>query len=341
VPTRAALNAALPEALRPRVADIAAEIAVAAAERELFSESNPRVVAFLNARAADTPAAPPGRLVNLSTRSALVALDDSLVLGFNLSGAARATLLVRGIGPALAGFGLPGALPAARLELRRDQTLLQANEGWDRPGGSVPAAEIVAAAAAVGAFALQPDARDAALLITLDPGTYTVTLLGVGGATGDVLAEIYDVSRNATRLTNLSTRARINAPGDLLIPGIVIAGNSPRALLIRAVAQGLREFGLPEDDVLGDARIAVLDGSETIEMSNNWAQVNAAALTAAFPAVGAFPLRAASDAALLSALAPGSYTLQAGAAPLPPQPPANFVPPRPTGSVLVEVYEVP
>jgi hypothetical protein len=57
--------------------------------------------------------------------------------------------------------------------------------------------------------------------------------------------------------------------------------------------------------------------------------------------VGAFPLRAASDAALLSALAPGSYTLQAGAAPLPPQPPANFVAPSATGSVLVEVYEVP
>jgi len=341
VPTRAALSAALPEALRPRVADIAAELAVAAAEREFFSEANPRVVAFLNARAADTPVAPPGRLVNLSTRSALVSLEDSLALGFNLSGTARATLLVRGIGPALTKFGLAGALPAARLELNRGQTVLQANEGWDRPGGAASAAEVAAAAAAVGAFALEPGARDAALLITLDPGTYTATIRGVGGATGDVLAEIYDVSRNATRLTNLSTLARINAPGDLLIPGIVIAGNSPRSLLIGAVAQGLRDFGLPEEAVLGDARVAVLAGSETVDVSNNWAQVNGAALTAAFPAVGAFPLRAASDAALLSALAPGSYTLQAGAAPLPAQPPANFVPPSPTGSVLVEVYEVP
>jgi hypothetical protein len=232
-------------------------------------------------------------------------------------------------------------LPAARLELNRGQTLLQANEGWDRPGGSATAAEVAAAAASVGAFALEPGARDAALLITLDPGTYTATIRGLGGATGDVLAEIYDVSRNATRLTNLSTLARINAPGDLLIPGIVIAGNSPRALLIRAVAQGLRDFGLPEEAVLGDARISVLQGNDTVEVSNNWAQVNGAALTAAFPAVGAFPLRAASDAALLSALAPGSYTLQAGAAPLPAQPPANFVPPNATGSVLVEVYEVP
>jgi hypothetical protein len=341
VPTRAALNAALPEALRPRVADIAAELAVAAAEREFFSETNPRVVAFLNARTADTPVAPPGRLVNLSTRSALVSLDDSLALGFNISGTARATLLVRGIGPALAKFGLAGALPAARLELNRGQTLLQANEGWDRPGGSATAAEVAAAAASVGAFALEPGARDAALLITLDPGTYTATIRGLGGATGDVLAEIYDVSRNATRLTNLSTLARINAPGDLLIPGIVIAGNSPRSLLIRAVAQGLRDFGLPEEAVLGDARISVLQGNDTVDVSNNWAQVNGAALTAAFPAVGAFPLRAASDAALLSALAPGSYTLQAGAAPLPPQPPANFVAPSATGSVLVEVYEVP
>ena len=64
-------------------------------------------------------------------------------------------------------------------------------------------------------------------------------------------------------------------------------------------------------------------------------------MTAAFPAVGAFPLRSPSDAALLNPLSPGSYTLQAGAAPLPPQPPANFVPPNATGSVLVEVYELP
>jgi hypothetical protein len=323
------------------VNDIIAEIAIAAAEREFFSDANARVMNFLNGRVTDAAVPPPGRLVNLSTRSSIAYLGDSLSLGFNISGPQRATLLIRGVGPALAKFGLSGALAAPRLEVNRGAAVIGANEGWDKPGAGATAAQIAAAAASVGAFALEAGALDTALLLQLDPGTYTASISGLGGAIGDVLAEIYDVSRNGTRLTNLSTLARINSEGDLLIPGIVVAGTNPRTLLIRAVSQGLRDFGLPADVVLGDARISIIEGTQVVDTNNNWGQTNAAALTAAFPAVGAFALRSASDAALLNPLAPGSYTLQAGAAPLPPQPPAGFVPPNPTGSVLVEVYEVP
>ncbi|MEY2881117.1 MAG: hypothetical protein RLZZ15_3497, partial [Verrucomicrobiota bacterium] len=54
---------------------------------------------------------------------------------------------------------------------------------------------------------------------------------------------------------------------------------------------------------------------------------------------GAFPLRNANpDAALVTALAPGSYSLQAGAAPVGPN---VATPPNSTGTVLVEVYVVP
>jgi hypothetical protein len=57
-------------------------------------------------------------------------------------------------------------------------------------------------------------------------------------------------------------------------------------------------------------------------------------------------LRAQNDAALVNALAPGTYTLQAGAAPVQTGPAggggaAATVAPNQTGSVLVEVYEVP
>lgn len=341
LPTLAALAAALPAAQRSRASDVASELSIAAAEREFFPDANGRVLAFLAGRISDTAVPTPGRLVNLSTRSSLAFVGDTLSLGFNISGTERAQLLIRGIGPSLAKFGLAGALPAPRLEVNRGATVLVANEGWDKPGGATPAAQIATAAASVGAFALEAGSADAAVLITLEPGTYTANLKGLGGSTGDVLAEIYDVSRNGTRLTNLSTLARINQEGDLLIPGIVVAGTSPRTLLIRAVSQGLRDFGIPAESVLGDPRITVLEGSQTVDTNNNWIQTSQALLTAAFPAVGAFPLKSPSDAALLNPLPPGSYTLQAGAAPLPPQPPANFVPPNATGSVLVEVYELP
>jgi hypothetical protein len=336
VPPMTAITAALPAALQPRARDVRAQLAVASAASEFYSDANPRIINFLNTRAADGPVPAPGRLVNLSTRSKIAYLGDTFAVGFNLSGTQNATLLIRGIGPALAKFGVSGALLAPRLEVNRGPAVIAANEGWNTAAN---AAQIATTAASVGAFALAPGDLDSAVLISLAPGSYTATIKGVNGSTGDALAEIYDVTRNGTRLTNLSTLARINAPGDLLIPGIVIAGNNPRTLTIRAVAQGLSDFGLSADSLLGDPLLSVLSGTQVVNQNNNWAQAGAATLTAAFPAVGAFPLRAAADAALVDALAPGSYTLQAGAAPVGAAAAAN--PPNQTGAVLVEVYEIP
>ena len=344
-----AVRTALPATYQSRAAEVASQLAVAYAAQEFYSDADARVINFLNNRVADAPVPAPGRLINLSTRTKIAFLGDSFALGFNISGTQRATLLIRGIGPALAKFGLPGALAAPRLEINQGSTVIASNEAWDKPAtGGATAAQIVAAATSVGAFALTAGDLDSALLLTLDPGTYTANIKGLNGSVGDVLAEIYDVSRNGTRLTNLSTLAKISAEGELLIPGIVITGNNPRTLVVRAVAQGLSDFGIPAANLLGDARISILTtgpngASQTVGTNNNWAQTSAATLTAAFPAVGAFPLRAASDAAIIDALAPGSYTLQAGAAPVA-NGPGGQVPvtvPNQTGSVLVEVYEVP
>ena len=48
------------------------------------------------------------------------------------------------------------------------------------------------AAAQVGAFALTAGSKDAALLVTLQPGAYTVVVSGVGGTAGVALVEVYD-----------------------------------------------------------------------------------------------------------------------------------------------------
>lgn len=334
IPSTAALTAALPAAHRGRVADVAAELAIAAAGGEFYSDANPRIIQFLNARAADAPSPPPGRIVNLSARGKIAHYADSFTLGFTITGRPRAALLVRGIGPTLARFGVAEALTAPRLEIHQGSRLIAANEGWER---NANAEQLSAAAASVGAFALPARASDAALLLQLEPGTYTATVRGLGGAAGDVLAEIYDVSRNASRLTNLSTLTSINNEGDLVIPGIVISGNNPRTVVVRAVGAGLADFGYTPESVLADPRLTVLRGNQTIAQNNNWGQTGAATLSAVFPAIGAFPLRAAADAAVLEALPPGNYTLQAGAAPLP-APGGNVTQ---TGAVLVEVYEVP
>jgi hypothetical protein len=46
-------------------------------------------------------------------------------------------------------------------------------------------------AEAVGAFPLGAASKDAALVVTLPPGSYTVHVSGVGGSTGVALVEVY------------------------------------------------------------------------------------------------------------------------------------------------------
>lgn len=339
LPTDTALAAALPLAHRERTPEVAAQLAVAAAAKAFYSDANPRVLQFLNNRAADAPVPQPGRIVNLSARGKVAHLTDTYTVGFTLTGPARATLLLRAVGPTLTRFGVRDPLLAPRLDLNQGTRVLASNEGWEK---NQNAAQLPAITQAVGAFALPAGALDAALLVQLDAGTYTATIRGLGGTTGDVLAEIYDLSRNATRLTNLSTLTRIHHEGDLLIPGLVIAGNNPRTLVARAVSAGLTDFGYTSADVLGDPRLAILQGNQTVAQNNNWTQPASATLAAVFPAIGAFPLRAAADAALLDALTPGTYTLQAGPAPVPQAPAGTtLIAPNPIGALLLEVYEVP
>ncbi len=332
-PSAAALAAALPPALRARAADIATELAIAAGDREFFSGANRRVLAFLEARVAGTPASEPGRMINLSTRGGIAFLGDTLTAGFTLSAGARANILVRAVGPGLARFRVDNPLAAARLEVFRAGTSLGSNDGWENQTTPAARTQIIAATNAVGTFALGNGSLDAALLLTLDPGSYSVVVTGVGGATGEVMAEIYDVSRNASRLTNLSALSRVDAANEAVIPGVVVAGNTPRTVVLRAIGPGLVPFGRPAATVLTDPRLTLFSGVQPQANNNNWGQTNGATLAAVFPVIGAFPLNNPNEAALLTSLTPGAYTLQASPAP------GNAG--NATGLVLVELYEVP
>ena len=130
-------------------------------------------------------------LVNLSARAQVGNASNLLIAGFAISGNVPKTVLIRGIGPGLTPFGVTGTLTDPRLDIfDHNNTIVQNNDDW---GGTVALSQ---AFAATGAFAL-PNAtsKDAALLITLTPGSYTVQVSGVNGTTGIALMEIYETAR--------------------------------------------------------------------------------------------------------------------------------------------------
>jgi uncharacterized delta-60 repeat protein len=128
-----------------------------------------------------------GRLSNLSARYQVGTGSDALVAGFTIGGSGNKTLLVRGIGPGLAAFGVPGTLVDPQIEIYSGITRIAENNDW---GGGF---SLSTAFTAVGAFSLAPASKDAALLIGLPAGSYTVQLSGVGNTIGEGLIEIYEV----------------------------------------------------------------------------------------------------------------------------------------------------
>ncbi len=134
----------------------------------------------------DLSQAVPAKLANISTRAFVSTGNDIVIAGFilgNQSGNDR--IVVRGIGPSLADFGVPDALANPTLELRDNNgTLLVANNDWQ--DDSVQASEITAAGLAL------TNNFESGIAATLPPGTYTALLAGLDNGTGNGVVEVYD-----------------------------------------------------------------------------------------------------------------------------------------------------
>ncbi|MDB6092996.1 MAG: Immunoglobulin I-set domain protein [Verrucomicrobia bacterium] len=139
---------------------------------------------------ADTSSKPEGRIVNLSARTQVGTGDGVLVAGFVIAGTGPKRLLLRAIGPTLSTFGVPNALSDPKLELfvAGNPTPFQSNDDWG--GGQALSTSFAQA----GAFALtNTTSKDAVLVVTLNPGSYSVVVSGKNNSTGVALVEIYEL----------------------------------------------------------------------------------------------------------------------------------------------------
>ncbi|RKX33118.1 MAG: hypothetical protein DRP71_10945, partial [Verrucomicrobia bacterium] len=147
-------------------------------------------VALVEVYDADETDNPTVKIVNISNRGEVGVGAAIMIPGFVVGGENPKTVLIRGVGPKLAGFGVQGVLENPILTVFSVSDPVVTNDDW---GDATNATELAAAAAAVGAFPLDIGSQDAAVLITLDPGAYTVKVSGVDNTTGVALVEIYEV----------------------------------------------------------------------------------------------------------------------------------------------------
>jgi hypothetical protein len=121
-------------------------------------------------------------LVNISTRT-FVGPDDNTALigGFIIDGQVGQQVLIRAIGPSLGDQGVTGALADPTLDLYRGSQLILSNDNWKTSDED-----------AIEATGIAPtNDKESAILVTLDPGSYTAVVRGKNNATGVGLVEVY------------------------------------------------------------------------------------------------------------------------------------------------------
>ncbi len=273
----------------------------------------------------------PGRLINLSVRANVGTGANVLIAGFVSGGSGTfgtQSVLIRGIGPALAAFGVSNALADPQLTLFQGEAEMSSDAGW---AGNTRVAQ---ANEAVGAFVLSdPDSADSAIFeSSLAKNSYTAQVAGKSGDSGVGLVEVYDDTApgayrmTSPRLINLSARALVGSGANSIIAGFVIGGSTAKTVLLRASGPALASLGLA--GTLPDPQLQLFAGNTMIASNSGWAGDRQIAAVAASTGAFAWGNPRSADAALLITLEPGAYTAEISGAS------------GDSGLALVEIYDV-
>jgi hypothetical protein len=244
----------------------------------------------------------PDQLLNISTRLRVEPGDHSLIAGFIVSGTEPKKVIIRGLGPSLAQFHVPGVLADPRVDVirtdvpfRDPRAFVGSNDNWRsdqeteiKNSGVAPTSDL-----------------EAALIRTLEPGYYTAVMSGNGDGAGIGLIEVYDLSPGTNSfLANISTRGFVTSGDNVMIAGVIIGGGGHGGATV--VLGGLGpSLGPAIPDAMQDPILDLYDANGVLVVeSNDWKDTDTATLVRA-AGLGPYDFR---EAAAYISLSPGNYT---------------------------------
>ena len=229
-------------------------------------------------------------------------------------------MVVRCLAGSLASFGVSNALFDSVIELYdANNTLIASNDDWFTSND----------AQTICSYRRDPpNSIESALLVTLNPGSYTAIVKSYSDAqqpatSGVALFEVYDLRTSSSRLGNVSTRGQVGTGDGILIGGIDCRRNTCEA--------GGDSCAWPDPDSIrrpwcaAESRsLQLTDGNgNLVEANDDWQQSPEAATIIAD---GMAPSNV-KESAMAPTLSPGNYTaLVSGVG-------------GTTGTALVEVYD--
>jgi cyclophilin family peptidyl-prolyl cis-trans isomerase len=264
-------------------------------------------------------AAPP-RLRNISARVNFNAGDDVLIGGFIVRGGSEKSLIVRAIGPSLTNFGITNPIANPTVSLRGATDEVASNDDWR----NWPKSQLIAD------LELAPSNNvEAALITSVTSGSagtnYTAVMRNLPQQSGIGIVEIFDQdSGGEANIKNLSARGTVGTGDNIMIGGFILQGDGTRRLIVRGVGPTLTQFGVPNALPNPTVRLVNQQGV-TITENDNWqanpeaAEIQSRRLNPDHP----------DEAAVIATLPAGNFTAL-----------LSGVGPQPTGTALVEIYDV-
>jgi hypothetical protein len=233
-------------------------------------------------------------LGNISTRLPVGTGDNVLIAGFKITGNTAKQVVIRALGPTLGQppFNVPGALADTTLELHNSTgAIIATNDDWQQASN----------AQSIPPNLRPPNHLESAILITLNPGTYTAILRGYQNSTGTALVEVYDTAVGSTELSNISTRGLVQTGNNVMIAGVIVQFHN-KQVVVRALGPTLTNFGIT--NALPDTMLELYDGNGTLIASNDdWQQApNAQSIPSNLRPPNTL------ESAIVGTLTPGNYT---------------------------------
>jgi hypothetical protein len=200
--------------------------------------------------------------INISARAAVGGGKNDVLDGGFIVVRAPKSVLIRALGPSLAAAGITGALQDPTLELHDSSgSIIASNDNWR---DSQETAQIVATG-------IPPnDDRESALLLTLQPGSYTAVAQGKADTTSVAVVELYDLeAAEGGQVTNSSARGNASEVESTIINGFVIPQDTLPRVLVRAIGPELAAAGLTE--VLQNPTLELRDGNgNLLAFNDDW-----------------------------------------------------------------------
>ena len=240
-----------------------------------------------------TPSAPPSSLGNIATRLRVETGDNVLIAGFIVTGTELKKIIVRAIGPSLP---FAGVLADPVLELRNSSGgLILSNDNW-RIGGQE--ADIIATG-------IPPTSELESAIVANLPASnsaYTAIMRGLNNETGIGVVEVYDLDQTVdSKLGNISTRGFVGTGDNVLIGGLIVLGQNPLRVIVRALGPSLPVPGALQNPIL-----ELRDGDgNLVDDNDDWREDPAQ--ESEIIATGIPPTNDL-ESAIVRDLAPGQYT---------------------------------